>query len=337
VKAAISFLELSADEVGYVCITPSDVFSDSDVVVVSFSATTQDPQYGSSWFLDSGVSEHITNCRHELVNVTVLKVPRVIKVAKSSIQMEAKLIGDINLPVVVDGVERQFLLKNVLFAPDLAVNLVSVRRLDVAGFYIGFGNSRLCVIKSNTVYAVGYCTGTLYRLDTLVHPCVANFSEDQQLWHQRLGHISNCRLSKLKGLTDGISVPISGDSSVCEVCLQGKQTKLPHNSERPRAVRPLELIHSDIMGPVQPVGYDGSKYVITFIDDFTHFTICYCIKSKSQAFSCFKEYEAMASAHFNVPISRLRIDNGREYLSNEMKEYLKSKGILLECTLQIQV
>lgn len=84
----------------------------------------------------------------------VLTVPRVIKVAKSSQQMEAKLVGDINLKVIVDGLVKDMLLKRVLYAPDLAVNLISVRRLDVAGYCVSFGNGKSSISKDKILCAV---------------------------------------------------------------------------------------------------------------------------------------------------------------------------------------
>ena len=44
-------------------------------------------------------------------------------------------------------------------------------------------------------------------------------------------------------------------------------------------------------------------------------------------FDRFKEYESMATAHFNTKISRFRCDNGGEYLSNELKDFFKEKEI----------
>lgn len=71
----------------------------------------------------------------------------------------------------------------------------------------------------------------------------------------------------------------------------------------------LELIHSDVCGPVTPVGLLGSRFFVTFIDDWTHFTMVFLMASKSEVLSCFEQYEAIVTAKFNVKISRLRCDN----------------------------
>lgn len=59
----------------------------------------------------------------------------------------------------------------------------------------------------------------------------------------------------------------------CHTCVEGKQTSQPHNAQRVQARRLLEFIHSDLVGSITPTSYDTKKYVLTFIDDFTHFCV----------------------------------------------------------------
>ena len=70
----------------------------------------------------------------------------------------------------------------------------------------------------------------------------------------------------------------------CDVCVEGKQTREPFNKTREKTHRPLERIHSDVCGPITPVAWDGSRYFVSFIDDYTHFSIIYAIKKKSEVF-----------------------------------------------------
>lgn len=86
------------------------------------------------------------------------------------------------------------------------------------------------------------------------------------------------------------------------------------------------------MGPITPTSYDGKRYIITFVDDYTHFTAVYVMQNKSEVLEYVKEYEAMATAHFNSRISRFRCDNGGEYLSNEF--FFKEKGLQYELTMR---
>ena len=138
-------------------------------------------------------------------------------------------------------------------------------------------------------------------------------------------------LQKLATMVDDMKI-IPEERKICSTCIQEKQTKLPHNETRVRARKPLELIHSDVFGPITPTSYDGKRYLVTFIDDFTHFTVCYTMESKSCVYQCFRKYESMVTTLFSSKIKRFRCDNGREYLSNEMKEYFEKQGIQFEFT-----
>ena len=69
---------------------------------------------------------------------------------------------------------------------------------------------------------------------------------------------------------------------------------------------------------------------MTFADDFTHFVVVYLLGAKSEVFQSFVKYEAMATAKFNLPISRLRCDNGTEFVSTKMMNFLEMKGIVME-------
>ena len=59
----------------------------------------------------------------------------------------------------------------------------------------------------------------------------------------------------------------------CEACILSKQHKLPFNSRNSkRAMSPLELVHIDLVGPMQVTSIGGSTYFMTFIDYFSHRT-----------------------------------------------------------------
>lgn len=55
-----------------------------------------------------------------------------------------------------------------------------------------------------------------------------------------------------------------------EPCNKGKSKKDTHQSVvEPQASRPLELFHSDIIGPVRTPALAGSRYCILLYDDFS--------------------------------------------------------------------
>lgn len=70
------------------------------------------------------------------------------------------------------------------------------------------------------------------------------------------------------------------DTIRCTHCSEGKQTRLPFNNVEPRATQPLELVHSDLCGPMENESCSGMKYFITFVDDYTRMVHVYLMKDK---------------------------------------------------------
>lgn len=59
-----------------------------------------------------------------------------------------------------------------------------------------------------------------------------------------------------------------------------------------RANEVLELVHSDICGPITP-SYNGRKrYFTTFINDYSRNTWVYFLQEKSKAFNMFRSFKA---------------------------------------------
>ena len=150
-------------------------------------------------------------------------------------------------------------------------------------------------------------------------------------WHARLGHIGQDRLKRLVE-ADLLGSINKIDLSVCEQCLVRKATRLPFGKAK-RACFPLELIHSDICGPMNVRARHGAQNFITFIDDFTRFGHVYLISHRSKALDCFKRYSTLVENQLNTKIKCLRTNRGREYLSNLFKAYCDEKGIARQLTI----
>jgi hypothetical protein len=57
----------------------------------------------------------------------------------------------------------------------------------------------------------------------------------------------------------------------CEPCLMGKMTKTPFSGTMEQATDLLEIIHTDVCGPMSVEARDGYRYVLTFTDDLSRY------------------------------------------------------------------
>ncbi|TYK08036.1 gag/pol protein [Cucumis melo var. makuwa] len=78
----------------------------------------------------------------------------------------------------------------------------------------------------------------------------------------------------------------------CESCLKGKMTKRSFTGKCLRAKIPLELVHSDLCGPMNVKAQGGYEYFISFVDDYSRYGHVYLIHHKSGYFEKFKGYKA---------------------------------------------
>ena len=77
------------------------------------------------------------------------------------------------------------------------------------------------------------------------------------------------------------------------------------------------------------MSHGGSRYFITFTDDYSRYSMTYFLKKKSEALEKFKE---TAENETGVKNKALRSDRGGGYLSQEFKDYFKQCGIRSEST-----
>ena len=95
---------------------------------------------------------------------------------------------------------------------------------------------------------------------------------------------------------------------------------------------PLELIHSDLCEMNSVLTNGGKIYFMTLIDDSTRYCYVYLLKSKVEALTFFKNYNAEAENQLDRKIKRLRSDRGGEYFYNEFDLFCAEHGIIHEMT-----
>lgn len=80
-----------------------------------------------------------------------------------------------------------------------------------------------------------------------------------------------------------LDVPnIDMSKDVCESCQFGKMHRRSfHKGSLWRAKEKLELVHTNLCGPMRTASLSGNKYFILFVDDLTRMTWVYFLSSKS--------------------------------------------------------
>ena len=109
------------------------------------------------------------------------------------------------------------------------------------------------------------------------------------LWHLRLSHINIKKINRLvkEAFLSFLTIqPLH----VCTSCLEEKMTKRPFSAKGNKFKGVLELIHTDVYGPLNVRAKGNFEYFITFIDNYLRYGYIYLLHCKSEAFEKFKEF-----------------------------------------------
>lgn len=150
---------------------------------------------------------------------------------------------------------------------------------------------------------------------------------DYKTMHRRFAHPSRAVLRKAREHTQKFpDIEFPSEEPICRGCAEGKMPQRSFPPNYKRATRPFELIHSDLT--IFPVdSYHKYKYIITFFDDYSSHAWVMCMRKKSSAITCTKQFLAMVKTQFNATVQRWMSDAGGEYKSDVFDQMLKDNGI----------
>ncbi|KAL0440030.1 UNVERIFIED_CONTAM: Retrovirus-related Pol polyprotein from transposon RE2 [Sesamum latifolium] len=288
----------------------------------------------ASWVLDTGCGAHICNDLQVLERSRKLSKDEMILRLGDGKAVAAEVVGSFRL-VVSSHIRID--LKDVYFMPSMVKNIISIPMLDSEGFKFLINKSCFYLVFDDVYHLIGTLVNGLYILQqsnlimTAQHKRKLDNHENAQIWHARLGHISKDRIRRL---VDSKSLEIDNLDHLptYESCLKGKMTKKPFVGQSAIANGLLDLVHTDVCGPLSIPARGGFSYFITFIDDHSRYGYVYLMRYKSVAFRRFKEYRLEVENQTNRKIKALRSDRGDEYLSGEFNDYLKENRILSQWT-----
>jgi len=151
------------------------------------------------------------------------------------------------------------------------------------------------------------------------------------LWHYHLGHLHHQDLLKMSSneLVCGLSALLANSRSCrCDACLKGKIIKTKFKPAAQHKSGALEMIHSDLCGPMQQMSFGGCQYFILLIDDFTKFTAVYFLKKKSDAAESLEAYKTHIERQHqgsgkDYAIKAVRTDTGGEYTGEAFQRRLR--------------
>ena len=278
------------------------------------------------WLVDSGCTHHMTSNSKFFRNLDRSYESRVRIGNGEQLKVAGK--GDIT----VQTPSGTKIITDVLFVPKIDQNLLSVGQLLDKRCSVVFKNNA-CVIYDAAgleLFSVKMCNKNFpLNLKNVEASSYVAAMNENSLWHKRLGHYHYGALRMLQKKELVLNAPkISEEEGVCEACQYGKQVRLPFPKNQAwRASEKLELVHSDVCGPMRTPTLTGSRYFLLFIDDATRFCWVYFMKQKSEVSEHFWKWKSLVENQSDCSLKTIRSDNGSEYTAEKFNVFCREAGV----------
>ncbi|KAJ0444180.1 putative RNA-directed DNA polymerase [Helianthus annuus] len=216
------------------------------------------------WFLDSACSNHMTGTKEWFINLDLDdSFTHTVKLG-NDLRLNVKGIGDVRLEV--EGVTQ--VITRVYYVPELTSNLLSLGQLQQKDLTIVIKQG-LCKIfhpQRGLITTSRMTRNRMFLVNAIMKPVMnkclkVDVDGSSQIWHKRFGHVSNksIRTMQYRKMVKGIPL-VAEQSKDCEICKMGKQQReaIPKQSKW-RARSKLELLHTDLCGPIKPTSPSGKR------------------------------------------------------------------------------
>ena len=282
-----------------------------------------------SWILDSGATDHVCTCLSDFTTYKSIK-PVLISLPNGHC-FYTSYSGTVNF-------SNRFYLTNVLYVPEFTFNLVSASKLASNLNCQLIFSSKDCVIQDNlTKEKIGtvdakdglYVFHASVFQRNVMNNSVPSFhcvTKDDNVWHNRLGHLSDERLHVLRSRYSCIPVK---KPYLCDTCHRAKQRKLPFALSDSSTSKIFNILHMDIWGPCSIISMHGFRYFLTIVDYFSRYTLVIPMRTKSEVRTHVTSFISYVENHFQTTVKIIRSDNGAEFA---MTNFFSSKGIIHQKT-----
>ena len=282
-------------------------------------------------FLDSGASAHCFQSSVQFVPGSLTScAPRVIALADKS-TVVANQVGE----VLLSFENANLRLTDVLLVPEMGYNLVSCGRLADKGIESRFSSESVSLILVEKEFLIGSgCRqerNGMYVLPSpdvqglpSVNALVASADSESILWHLRLAHMNFRDLQDAHKYAEGVP-ELKNTDEICRACSLGKAHKLPFHGHFEQCNSPGEIVHSDVVGKLEPSYPDGYRYFATFMDGHSRYLFVAFMVNRSDLYDSFDAVSTMFQKLGGVPIKSLHSDGAKEYV--RLQQEVSSNGV----------
>jgi len=285
------------------------------------------------WVVDSGASHHMTGGEEAMTRLGPCD-PVKITLANGKVHTATKS-GTVEFDALVEGDTVRMTLEDVLAVPGLAVSLLSVATVVDRGFEVTFHKSGVHIAKAGRIVAEGAYHGDVCVVSVPEGAATAtgraHAAVTARTWHRRFAHAGPDTLARVPQAVTGMKATPAflrrqGGVS-CAPCMRGKMSRLSFPVSTTRTTRPLELVHTDVCGPMDVKTPGKDRFQVVVIDDYSRYRVVVPVASKGLAKNVVMATLNQWETELGAKVKTIRRDGGDEYAGASMREWLEAKGI----------
>ncbi|CAI7786582.1 unnamed protein product [Closterium sp. NIES-53] len=285
------------------------------------------------WVIDSGA----TYSRTPRADLLTELEPSPVKHVTSALGQRAEVKG-MGKAMFKGAVGKMVGFKNVLWVPNLAANLISVRRLQKAGMETSSKGAKTSTARlgERILWDLHEDKDVYNEIKLGEHDESGAAAKKQHkdeenpkaAAEEEYGENMWGTIAMKNEMVAGIRVKGEPDEVLgCPTCMQAKFTRYPFSSSETTAKAPLDEVVMDVVG-LQKLRAAGSKYFLTIVDVYTRMTWVYVLSKKSDVAETVKtDWLPMVERQQDRLVKAIRTDRGGEFLSKEFSLWLKKNGI----------
>jgi len=296
------------------------------------------PPASPIWVMDSGASHHMTGAAGSLRSVAA-RAPLTIVLADGR-RRTARTSGTAHLKVHGVAGALDLRLQDVLVVPGLTSLLLSVRQAALRGHKVILQRGGGVVIQNGNRPAIrGLLADKVYILPTIAETGTALAAVGKPtaaMWHHRFAHLGVTSLKRTAGAVAGMDLDKGELASLratpCPPCIEGQMTRAPFPTLRTRTTAPLQVVHTDVAGPMEVPTPAGNTFFVGVIDDYTRFKSVFPIQTKGLAKEAVMTVVSRWENQTGHTVKVIRSNNGLEYTGTALSAWTAAKGIQRQTT-----
>nr|GEW45351.1 retrovirus-related Pol polyprotein from transposon TNT 1-94 [Tanacetum cinerariifolium] len=156
-------------------------------------------------------------------------------------------------------------------------------------------------------------------------------SSQAWLWHRHLSRLNFDTINLLSKNDIVVGLPKLKfiKDHIYSSCELGKAKRKSFQTKTtPSSKRRLQLLHMDLCGPMRVASFNGKKYVLVSVDDYSRYTWTHFLRSKDETLKVLIKFLMLVQRGLHAQVRIVRTDKGIEFLNQTLHAYFAAEGIL---------